>query len=263
MAAVKDIIDAIERYAPPALQENWDNTGLQIGHRDMEVTGVLTCVDVTPERIDEAVSLGANMIVSHHPLLFRGLKNVTGDSNVQLAVEKAIVNGVAIYSSHTATDSTVGGVSAVMAENIGAKVVSPLVPSSPGAQTGLGVVAELPESVAPDRFVEMAKQAFGNAMVRTSNLAVAPRDIRRIAMCGGAGDDLIDRAIAAGAQAYVTGELRYHHFVDYAPYILLVDCGHYETECATRTVFKNLLKNEFPNLKIIESATEINPVTYI
>lgn len=263
LITVNDIIQTIERYAPVEIQESWDNTGLQVGHRQMSVTGVLTCVDVTPERIDEAVKCGANMIVSHHPLLFRGLKNITGDTGVQRAVEQALINGIAIYSSHTATDSTQNGISALMADALGAKVIMPLKPSSPGSPTGLGVVAELPEAVSPCTFIAMAKKAFGNDVVRTTDPELAPRAIRRIAMCGGAGDDMIGSAIAAGAQAYVTAELRYHHFVDFARDILLLDCGHYETEQASKIKFKEIISKDFPNLKVLISNQEINPVKYI
>ena len=124
-----NIISAIEEFAPPVLQESWDNTGLQVGSRRAECTGVLLCVDVTPAVVNEAVNRGCNLIVSHHPLIFKGLKRITGNTPVEEAVALAIRNGITVYSSHTAADSAVGGVSYEMARRLGARpdgVLSPL-----------------------------------------------------------------------------------------------------------------------------------------
>lgn len=123
------IISAIEEFAPPSLQESWDNTGLQIGSRRADCSGVLLCVDVTPVVVREAVDRGCNLIVSHHPLIFKGLKHITGNTPVEEAVALAIKHGVTVYSSHTAADSAIGGVSYEMARRLGARpdgVLSPL-----------------------------------------------------------------------------------------------------------------------------------------
>lgn len=262
MATVKDIINAVESYAPAMLQETWDNTGLQIGHRDMEVTGVLTAVDVTPERIEEAIEAGANMVLSHHPLLFKGLKSITAENEVQRAVELAIRNGVAVYSSHTALDNAETGVSVVMARKMGAKFLRPLVPQGEGP-TGTGAVAELPLAMTPKAFVEKAKEAFGVKVARCTDTELCPREIFRIALCGGAGGEFIEEAVKAGCAAYITGDIRYHDFVDNARRILLVDCGHFETEALTREVLCRIVAEAYPTLKVTESKRETNPVTYI
>lgn len=124
-----NIISAIEEFAPPSLQESWDNTGLQVGSRRADCSGVLLCVDVTPAVVREAVGRGCNLIVSHHPLIFKGLKHITSNTPVEEAVALAIKNGITVYSSHTAADSAVGGVSYEMARRLGARpegVLSPL-----------------------------------------------------------------------------------------------------------------------------------------
>lgn len=124
-----NIISAIEAFAPTALQESWDNTGMQIGSRLAECTGVLLCVDVTPDIVDEAKKRGCNLIVSHHPLIFKPLCKLCGNTAVEEAVMKAVAAGISVYSSHTATDSAVGGVSYRMAEKLGARprrVLKPL-----------------------------------------------------------------------------------------------------------------------------------------
>ena len=123
------IISAIEDFAPPSFQESWDNTGIQVGSLRAECTGVLLCVDVTPDIVDEAKSRGCNLIISHHPLLFHGLKRISGNTPVEEAVIRAIAAGITIYSCHTSVDSTPGGVSYRMAQMLGAspvRVLSPL-----------------------------------------------------------------------------------------------------------------------------------------
>lgn len=264
MVKVSDIIDAIEAVAPAGLQESWDNTGLQVGRRDAEVGSVLCVLDVTPARIDEAIEFGCDMVVSHHPLIFNGLKSITDDNEVQRAVAKALQAGIAVYSSHTAVDNAVGGVSALMANRLGAKVLRPLVPGAPGAETGTGVVAELPEPMTGEVLIERAKAAFGCDAVRASDPRRAPGSdaIRRIALCGGAGGSFIDDAVRADAQAYITGDIRYHDFVDNGGRILLIDCGHFETEADSRALFADLITTRFPDVKAIVSPTETNSVKY-
>lgn len=123
------IISAIEQFAPPTLQESWDNTGLQVGSRRAECRGVLLCVDVTPAVVREAIERGCNLIISHHPLIFKGLKRITGNTPAEEAVALAIRHDITVYSSHTAVDSAIGGVSYEMAHRLGATpdgVLSPL-----------------------------------------------------------------------------------------------------------------------------------------
>lgn len=260
MPAVSDIIRTIEEYAPAQLQESWDNTGLQIGHRNMDVTGVLAVLDVTPARIDEAVANGLNMIVSHHPLIFKGIKSVTDDNQVQRSVEMAIRNNIAVYSSHTAMDNAVNGVSALMAERLDADVIAPLVPSSPDAQTGTGVIARLRNPLTENELIIRAKDAFGTKTVRCNR---ASRPVRTVALCGGSGGSFILDAIRANADAYITGDIRYHDFVDNPSDIVLIDCGHYETEVLTRNLFKKIINSRYPDLRVLVSPNEKNPVSYI
>ena len=116
---VGDIVRALEEFAPPALQEDYDNSGMQVGSRSAACTGVLLCVDVLPETIDEAIARRCNLIVSHHPLIFKGLKSLTGTNPQQTAIMNAIAAGVSVYSCHTSLDNTVGGVSHEMARRLG------------------------------------------------------------------------------------------------------------------------------------------------
>ena len=139
----RDIINVIEEFAPLSIQEKWDNSGLCIGSPDADVTSVLIGLDCTPELVDEAVECGADMIVTHHPLIFSGLKKISPEDQVGAAVIKAISNGISIYAAHTSADKVIAGVSGAMAAKLGLENVRIL--DEDGEGTGLGVVGDLPE----------------------------------------------------------------------------------------------------------------------
>lgn len=261
---IKDVISAIESFAPPSLQESWDNTGLQTGDPEAECTGALVCLDPTEEVVAEAVRRGCNLVVSHHPLLFHGLKHITGTTPVERTVISAIRAGVAVYSSHTALDSTRGGVSYAIARNLGASVESVLHPAPAGHAPGegLGVIAVLPEPLPVADFAARVKKACGAEMLRCTEPA-SGLAISRVAICGGAGGEFIPEAVAAGADAYLTADVRYHDFGEWADRIFLVDAGHYETESCTKMLFMQLIKEKFANFAVYISATEKNPINYL
>lgn len=152
---VKEIANTLEKFAPLPLQDGYDNAGLQIGLTDAEVTGVLLCLDVTESVVEEAVALGCNLIVSHHPLLFRPLKRITGSNYVERCVIKALSNDIAIYSAHTNLDNAVGGVSFRMAQKLGLKNVRTLVPKE-NALLKLAVYV-------PDAYADQLRQALFDA----------------------------------------------------------------------------------------------------
>ena len=202
MATIADVVRVIESFAPVEIQENWDNCGLCAGSPDAELTGVLVGFDCTRALIDEAVECGANMVVTHHPLIFHGLKKVDEADPVGDALIRAIRAGVAVYCAHTSADKAPGGVSWAIARRLGLENVSVLdydaAVSSEGFGCGLGIIGDFPEALSSDRAIEKVKEAFGLPYVRCAR----PSDglIRRVAACGGAGSSLVDRARAAGAQ---------------------------------------------------------------
>ena len=150
---VKDIAACIEEFAPLSLQEEWDNSGLSIGSPEDEVHGVLVGFDCTPELIDEAVEKGADMVITHHPLIFRGLKKIDGNDPVTRAVMRAIKSGVAVYAAHTNADKVPDGVSGAMAARLGLTGISIL--DEDGEGTGLGIVGDLPEALPAEEDVGM------------------------------------------------------------------------------------------------------------
>lgn len=336
----------------------------------MECSGALLCVDVTPAVVEEASSKGCNLIISHHPLIFRGLKRLTGSTPQEVAIMNAVSLGISIYSSHTAIDNAPAGVSAHMAAMLGATVHRALVPMSAnllkltvyvpvshaesvrmalfdagagslghydccsfntaGTGTfradseahpfvgeanelhreneqaihvivpqhlrtqvedvvrevhpyecpaldwllllnmaddcGTGVYAILDNALTPQQLVQRVKTIFGSPTARCTDYTAAMDDdtkIRRIAICGGSGAQFIPQAIAAGAQAYITSDIKYHDFLDNAHRIFLIDIGHFEAEKCTKDLFYNLITQKFPNFAVIKSTTAQNPILYL
>lgn len=263
MITVSDIVSAIEATAPRSLQESWDNTGLQVGDPQKEVKGVMVGLDVTPGLVAAAMSEGCNMIVSHHPLIFHGLKSVTGATEVECALMMAIKNDIAVYSTHTALDNAAGGISAEMARLLDAEIERPLAPLAGRPEVGTGVVAALSRPLSPEAFVARVKQAFNAPVARVTESYFADKPVERIALCGGAGGSFISDAFKAGCQAYVTGDVRYHDFLDWGLKLLIVDIGHFETEAPAEDILTNILHKTYPRLKVVKSRIEENPIKYI
>ena len=255
---VKDIISVIEEFAPLFLQENWDNSGLCIGSPEDSVSSVLLGLDCTPELVDEAISCGADMIVTHHPLIFSGLKKISPEDKVGEAVIKAIKAGISIYAAHTSADKVIAGVSGAMAARLGLKDVAIL--DEDGDGTGLGVVGNLPEAMAAEDVIRLVKDRFGLKAMRASR----PVDgmIERIALCGGSGGSLIKAARRSGAQLYISGDISYHNFFTEDGFMIM-DIGHYESEIEIVDILFSLLRKKFPTFAVrITQNLYSNPIFY-
>lgn len=253
----RGITDVIETIAPLSLQESWDNSGWQTGDPDAECTGVLLCVDVTPAVLEEARQKGCNLVIAHHPLIFKGLRQITGRDRVERCVCQAIKDGISVYSSHTAVDCAPAGVSWEMAALLGLSDVQPLDGS------GLGVIGDMPEAIPWRDFVAKVKEAFGATTVKCSRVPFDGMMVRRIGLCGGAGAEFLPEALRRGAQAYVTADCKLNQFLDHADDILLVDAGHFETEQCTKEIFYRAISEKFPNFAVWKSTVEKNPVVYL
>jgi len=261
MTSVQNIIDVVADFAPQYLQESWDNTGVQVGGTDIPCTGTMLCVDATPQVIAEAAARRCNLVISHHPLLFRGLKRISpGPDVVQQTVIDAIRADITVYSSHTALDSTPGGISHRMAAMLGAKITAVLAPNGTDG-CGLGVVAALPKPLTPATFITLVKNTFGSTTVRCSQ--GTGHDISILALCGGSGGEFIPAAISAGAQAYLSSDIRYHDFVDFGKQIFLSDIGHFEAESCAKEIFYELISEKFPNFAVYKSESETNSIKYL
>lgn len=265
---LKDIMAAVERVAPLALQDDYDNSGLQVGDREMEVSGVLVCLDVTEAVLDEAIARKCNVIVSHHPLIFRPLRRIAGDSYQERVVIKAILSGVAIYSAHTNLDNAAGGVNYKIASLLGLNDLQWLQSKGEisGVSCGSGVVGALSQPEEENAFLERVKAIFGVECLLHN--ATKGRQIQRVALCGGAGAFLLRDAVAAGADCFITGEMHYHDYFGHEPWItgsddlLLVETGHYQSEQYTKDLLRDLLA-EAPGLRIEMTELNTNPIQYM
>ncbi len=255
---VKDVTAVIEAFAPLSIQEGWDNSGLCVGSPEDQVTSVLLGLDCTPELVDEAVECGADMIVTHHPLIFSGLKKISPDNQVGAAVIKAIKAGISIYAAHTNADKVIAGVSGAMAARLGLENVRIL--DEDGEGTGLGVVGDLPEPLTSEEMVVMVKERFGLKAMRTSKPLAGK--ISRVAMCGGSGGSLIGAARKSGAQVYLSGDISYHNFFTEEGFMIM-DIGHYESEREIVDILFSLIKKNFPTFAVrITQNIYSNPIFY-
>ena len=259
---IQDVLSALEQFAPLPLQESWDNAGLQVGLTEAEVSGALLCLDVTEAVVDEALEKGCNLIVSHHPLLFRGLKTISDLTDVQRTVRKAVKNDVAVVSMHTNMDNAQGGVNFKMAEKLGLTDVLFMAPKTvDGVTCGSGIIGQLAEPLAAEAFVAKVKQAFGVACAMTNQLLERP--VSRVALCGGAGDFLLDEAVKAGADAFITGEMHYHQYFGYEQQIQICVIGHYQSEQYTTEVFRDIINERCPGVRTEIAETMTNPICYL
>ena len=259
---IKEVLSALERFAPLPLQESWDNAGLQVGLTETEVSGALLCLDVTEKIVDEAIQKGCNLIVSHHPLLFRGLKTISDLTDVQRTVMKAICNGICVISMHTNMDNAKGGVNFKMAEKLGLRDVQFMAPKVvDGVESGSGIIGNLEVPMASDDFVLKVKKNFGVECAMCNELLRRP--IRQVAVCGGAGDFLLDEALKAGADAFITGEMHYHQYFGYEQQIQICVIGHYQSEQFTSEIFQEIIRQTCPEVRTVIAETCTNPILYL
>lgn len=244
MAVVKEFYEYLNGIAPFEAQEDWDNSGMLVGDMNAEVTKAVVVLDITPEVIEETKKLGANLIISHHPVIFRAIKSVIKDS---IPFELA-VNGINAICCHTPLDIADGGTNDTLAELLGFKV-------SVGENPILRF-AEIPETDA----ASLAKH-IANTLGTTVRFTDAGKPIKTIAICTGAGSSLIGDA--GSIDAFITGDAGHHDFLDaLQEKTTLIAAGHYETEYPIVSVLKAKLSKKFSDTEIINIKQE-NPVKFI
>ncbi len=259
---IQDVVAALERFAPLPLQEGFDNAGLQVGLTETEVSGALLCLDVTESVIDEAVSLGCNLIVSHHPLLFHPLRQIADKNDVQRMVRKAIRKDITILSMHTNIDNAKGGVNFKIAEKLGLEQCQLFCEKQVGDIIGgSGVVGVFAEPISADTFIRRLKSVFGVQCVMANELLERP--VRKVAVCGGAGSFLLSEAIALGADAFITGEMHYHEYFAHEQEIQIAVIGHYQSEQFTSELFEEIIRESCPGLRTCITRINTNPIHYI
>ena len=260
---IKEVIRTLEHFAPLPLQEDYDNAGLQVGLTEAEVSGVLLCLDVTEDILQEAEEKGCNMIVSHHPLVFRRLSHITDENLVQRCVISAIKKGITIVSMHTNLDNAHGGVNFIIARKLGLvpesiELVNPHIVD--GVECGSGVIGELPESITAEEYLNRVKDTFNAKCVMTNELLQRP--VKKVAICGGAGAFVLPQAIKNGADAFLTGEMHYHEYFDHEQDIQISVIGHYESEQYTAELLEEIIKTAHPDVRTVLTEHCTNPVKY-
>ena len=287
---LKEIKSFLEGMAPLAVQESWDNSGLQIGCSDKDIHKVMVCLDLTEAVLDEAEAIGADLVISHHPLIFKGLKSISGSTYQERCVRKAILSDIAVYSAHTSLDNILGGVNHKIASLLGLSSLRWLdsgesaercdekcggaAEKSCGEGTegkcggadavarasGSGLIGELKEPVAAAEFLHTVKTIFDVKALKHSPLS-STTTIRSVALCGGAGAFLLPQAVAKGADCFISGEFHYHDYFD--PGTLLIELGHYESEQFTQDLLKESLERAFPELEIVKTSVNTNPQEWL
>ncbi len=264
---------AVEELWPESLAEDWDEVGLVAGHPDARVYRVMFAVDPTIEVIEEAIDFGAELLITHHPLLLKGVTSVAANTAKGKAVHRLIESGTALMTVHTNGDSAVGGVSDVLADALGLQNVAPLTPAANGLpEEGIGRVGDLEEVLTLGDF---AARVFGILPSVAGGVRVSgDRDglIRRVAVCGGAGDSLFGEVRASNADVYVTADLRHHPAseareaaVNDRPY--LIDVSHFASEWlwlpAAAEALGNVLTDQGHDVEIRVSTTNSDPWDFI
>ena len=257
---VREIVEILEQSVPLAWQESYDNAGLAVGNPEAEVCKVLVALDATEEVVDEAIELGAQMVVTHHPIIFRPIKRLACENRQQRTIAKAIAHGIALYAAHTNLDGAPDrGISHHLAGVLGLQEERLLEPSNTEG-VGIGIVGTLPKPVDSEEFLATIKERLGVKALRHSPIRIDK--VERVAICSGSGGSLIESAEAAGADLYLSADFKYHDFVD-ADRMILVDAGHFETEICAIDILFDILSKKLSNFATHKSARCENPVRYM
>lgn len=248
MATVQDVYNFLNNRFPFEAQEPWDNSGIQTGDMQQEVNKIAVVLDVTPDALEKAVEFGAEVVVSHHPVLFRAVKSLTSGN---IAFE-AIKNGVSIISSHTAFDVANGGVSDILLDKIELTKIEAESGINPCLRVGKTDIADV------NKFAAHVSEKL-NAEIRFCG----GRPVERVAVCGGSGCSLLGDVLTCGADTFVTGDAGHHDFLDFqAAGVNLIAAGHFETENIAMFKLAEYIQNEFEDCAVTVLNQE-SPVQYI
>jgi len=265
---IKDLTNHLETIAPLPLQEAYDNAGLICGHPDTEVRGVLCSLDATEEIVEEAIRQNCNVVVAHHPIIFKGLKQINGKNYVERCIIKAIKNDIAIYAIHTNLDNVLHhGVNERIAYQLELNNLDMLIPKTPYAThmesaliTGTGIVGSLSKAMSEPEFLQYLKEKMAAPCIRHTNLL--NKTIQKVAICGGSGSSFLPAAIKQSCDVYVSADFKYHEFFDADGQILIADIGHYESEQYTIELLYEIITKNFSNFAVRKTNLNTNPVKY-
>ena len=247
-----DIISMLEAQYPPSCAEDWDNPGLLLGRRDREVRKIFVTLDVTDETLEAAVKAGADMIVSHHPLIFGSIRQINDDSFLGRRLLRMAEAGISYYAMHTNFDIRgMADLNAAQLELLHCRPLTVTGETEKGPE-GLGRIGSLPSEISLGELAEKVRDRLGLEKVRL--YGDPEKKVQLLAVCGGSGKSLVGDAIAAGAGAMVTGDIDYHTAIDCgAQGLSIIDAGHYGTESCFVAHVAAQLRQAFPGLEILEA----------
>ena len=229
------IMEAMDRIAPRQLAEEWDNPGLLIGSPAAKINKVLVCLDVSEAVVERAEKESIDLIIAHHPFIFRSLKKIRTDLPQGKLIERLIINKTAVFAAHTNLDSTLGGVNDVLAKKIGIVVEN--------AEATLGRTGKTKKPLTIDEFARQVKNGLKADNIRL--VRAGTRMVKKVAVCSGSGAEFISKAAFEGADVFVTGDVKYHDAQQAVMQGMhLIDAGHFATEYPVVETLAELLKRE-------------------
>jgi dinuclear metal center YbgI/SA1388 family protein len=250
MVCVGDIMRVLDRIAPLSLAEEWDNCGLQIGSRHWPVRKILVALDPLPGVMEAAAQHGVDMVITHHPLLFRPLRTIDLDTSTGRVIDRAMASHIALYAAHTCLDSAVSGVNDVLASCIGLTGITPLVPTAgphpENHSTGMGRVGFLTAPIPLEQLARSVKSALDLDVVKIAGDPSAL--VHHVALCSGSGASLLDAFFASEAEVYISGDLRYHdaRAAEDAGRAV-IDVGHFPSEIIVIDALVERLREDLAN----------------
>ena len=256
---LKEITNIIEQWAPLNWAEDFDNVGLLVGDSSSIVNKAIITIDTLENVIEEAIENNCDLIISFHPIIFDGLKKVNNKNYVERVIAKAIKNNINIYSIHTNLDNHPEGVNFQISKYLELNKTKILIPKI-DFDGGMGMIGELNKPISEKDFLNFIKNKMRVKMIKHSDFI--NKKIKKIAVLGGSGSFAIEDAIKAGADCFVTADLKYHDYFKAENKILLIDIGHYESEQYTKELILNFLRKKIPKFACIISKSNTNPVNY-
>lgn len=263
MAKVASLINTLNQWAPFDTQMDYDNAGLLVGDENTTINGILSCLDITDAVIDEAIKIGANVIVAHHPLIFRKIKSIRFDNEEGRLIRKLIKHDINHIAVHTNLDAAQDGVSYLLAKQLGLSELEILENHEKGSQKyqrpiGFGVVGQLEKALDQEEFLDLIGNKLHTKAFRYSGSSA--KAIKKVAVCGGTAVSLLPFALKNEVDAFVTADIKYHEYFHHQPDFLLVDAGHYETEQFIIEGIKDYVVERFPEIPTCATSVLTNPM---
>jgi len=261
---VQEVINYLHTIAPNNYQEDYDNSGLLVGNYEDEIKGALVSLDMTEGVLDEAINLGCNLVVSHHPIIFSGLKRLTGANYIQRVVQKAIKHDLNLFAIHTNLDNVYeNGVNTNIGKIIGLQNMEILRPKEglgDGEAIGSGIIGQVPRQAEMD-FLKGLKEKMSLNTIKSP--ALRSKNVEKVAVCGGSGRFLLNDAIRQGADVFISSDFKYHEYFDADSNTVIADIGHFESEQFTTKMLWEILTEKFSNFASHYTKVNTNPVNYL